>query len=112
MSENQISWLVAKAGGHGYSATLEIVHDAVMINMENCNHAALNADNSLTVGGAGFQDLTVAAAAGGRELRLHGLTSDAVRDIWDGTIIDVNADSHPDLFWGMCGAGQNFSIVI
>ncbi|KAE8370460.1 FAD-binding domain-containing protein [Aspergillus caelatus] len=140
MSKNQIPWLVAKAGGHGYSATLEIVQDAVMINMEKFNYAKLNTDNGLTVGGgASFRDLTAAAAAGGRELTigscpcvgatgamlgggvgrlqgLHGLTSDAVRDVrlalWNGTIIDVSADSHPDLFWGMRGAGQNFGIVI
>lgn len=29
-----------------------------------------------------------------------------------GDIIEVSADSHPDLYWGIRGAGQNFGVVI
>lgn len=29
----------------------------------------------------------------------------------DGSLINVSASSHPDLYWGMRGAGHNFGIV-
>lgn len=50
-------------------------------------------------------------------IRQYGLTSDSIVSIRvltaDGTIIDVDANSDPDLFWALCGAGANsFGIVI
>lgn len=51
----------------------------------------------------------------GRYQGYFGLVSDNIIDlkvvIADGSVIDVSATSHPDLFWGMRGAGHNFGIV-
>ena len=46
---------------------------------------------------------------------LHGLQLDALLSVrmvtGTGSLIDVSATSHPDLWWGMRGAGFNFGIV-
>ncbi len=51
----------------------------------------------------------------GRYQGYFGLVSDNIIDlevvIADGSILDVSATSHPDLFWAMRGAGHNFGIV-
>ena len=51
----------------------------------------------------------------GRLQGLHGLTSDALREIkmvlWDGTLVTASDKVNQELFWGMRGAGQNFGIV-
>ncbi|KAK8071484.1 FAD-binding domain-containing protein [Apiospora hydei] len=51
----------------------------------------------------------------GRLQNKHGLISDNMLKInavlANGTAITVSADSHPDLFWAMQGAGHNFAAV-
>ena len=46
---------------------------------------------------------------------LHGLQIDALRSVrlvtGTGSLINVSATSHPDLWWGVRGAGFNFGIV-
>ena len=46
---------------------------------------------------------------------LHGLELDALLSVrmvtGTGSLLNVSATSHPDLFWGMRGAGFNFGIV-
>ncbi len=46
---------------------------------------------------------------------LHGLQIDALQSVTmvtgTGSLINVSATSHPDLWWGMRGAGFNFGIV-
>ena len=46
---------------------------------------------------------------------LHGLQIDALKSVrmvtGTGSLINVSATSHPDLWWGMRGAGFNFGIV-
>ena len=60
--------------------------------------------------------LGVSLGAGvGRYQGLHGLMLDnlvSARLVTaEGKLIDVSADSNPDLFWGIRGAGHNFGIV-
>jgi len=47
--------------------------------------------------------------------RRHGLTIDSLTAVEmvtaDGTILKVDADSNPELFWGIRGGGGNFGIV-
>jgi FAD/FMN-containing dehydrogenase len=47
--------------------------------------------------------------------RKHGLTCDNFVSLElvlaSGEVIEVNADSHPELFWALCGGGGNFGIV-
>ena len=51
----------------------------------------------------------------GRLLGLFGLILDNIIDmevvIADGSLINVSASSHPDLYWAMRGAGHNYGIV-
>ena len=51
----------------------------------------------------------------GRLQNKYGLISDNMLKInavlANGTAITVSADSHPDLFWAMQGAGHNFAAV-
>lgn len=46
---------------------------------------------------------------------MHGLQIDALQSVrmvtGTGSLIDVSATNHPDLWWGMRGAGFNFGIV-
>ena len=51
----------------------------------------------------------------GKYMGYFGLVTDNIIDmtvvIADGSIITVSETSHPDLYWGMRGAGHNFGIV-
>ena len=51
----------------------------------------------------------------GRLQRKHGLTIDSLLAVdlvtADGTVVRASADEHPELFWGLRGAGPNFGIA-
>ena len=48
-------------------------------------------------------------------MRRYGLTLDNLLGVQlvtaDGEVVDVDEDRHPDLFWGVRGAGPNFGVV-
>ncbi|MDX6354785.1 MAG: hypothetical protein QOF98_1688, partial [Streptomyces sp.] len=48
-------------------------------------------------------------------VRAHGLTIDRVRAadlvLADGTLVRADAEHHPDLFWGVRGAGANLAVA-
>ncbi|KAL7621047.1 hypothetical protein AAE478_008359 [Parahypoxylon ruwenzoriense] len=137
-SQNSIPFF-AQGGGHGYSPTLGVIQNAVMVKMERFNQIRFNDDHSVSVGGAArFRDLVSDLYGAGRELTVgscvcvgstgamlggghgrlqgkHGLTSDALRSIrmvlWNGTVVEASESANSDLFWAMRGAGHNFGIV-
>ncbi|KAL4937879.1 hypothetical protein BDV06DRAFT_226548 [Aspergillus oleicola] len=139
MSSENLLWL-ARSGGHGYSPTLEIIQDAVLINLESFNRVEVQPDGTVVFGtGAHFNDLINTVGAAGRELTveschyvgatgamlggglcrlqgLHGLTSDALRRIrlalWNGTLIEASEHEHQELFWAIRGSGQNYGVVV
>jgi len=51
----------------------------------------------------------------GHVMRKHGLTVDNLRSVdlvtADGTAMHVDADTEPELFWGLRGGGGNFGIA-
>ncbi|CAN5377514.1 hypothetical protein BH09ACT6_BH09ACT6_18440 [soil metagenome] len=65
-------------------------------------------------GGVGVGGLATAGGIGWL-VREHGLTIDHLRAaemvLADGSSVRVSAGEHPDLFWGVRGAGANFGIV-
>lgn len=65
-------------------------------------------------GGVGVGGLATAGGIG-FFAREHGLTIDRVRAaelvLADGSIVRTDADTDPELFWGVRGAGANFGVV-
>jgi alkanesulfonate monooxygenase SsuD/methylene tetrahydromethanopterin reductase-like flavin-dependent oxidoreductase (luciferase family) len=65
-------------------------------------------------GGVGVGGLATAAGVG-YFAREHGLTIDAMRAaelvLADGSVVRVDAEHDPELFWGVRGAGANLGIV-
>lgn len=65
-------------------------------------------------GGVGVGGLATAGGIGFL-VRAHGLTLDHLRAaevvLADGSVVRTSADEHPDLFWGVRGAGANLGIV-
>ena len=47
---------------------------------------------------------------------LHGLVADNIISaklvIADGSLVEVSATQHPDLYWAVRGAGHNFGVVV
>ncbi|KAL4745582.1 hypothetical protein BDW72DRAFT_211212 [Aspergillus terricola var. indicus] len=131
---------LAVGAGHGASTTLGRLHEGIEIDLANFHTIDLDLQNSLlTVGGSVvFSDLydllyqsgkmlpmgnaecvgVVGAALGGTigvfqgplGLGLDSLVS--VRLVTaSGDLIEVSETQHPELFWGIRGAGANFGIV-
>ncbi len=65
-------------------------------------------------GGVGVGGLATAGGIGFL-VREHGLTLDHVRAVEmvlaDGSVVRADAEHHPDLFWGVRGAGGNLGLV-
>jgi FAD/FMN-containing dehydrogenase len=66
------------------------------------------------IGHTGVGGLTLGGGIG-RLMRRFGLTIDNLRRVElataTGDVVEASADEHPDLFWGIRGAGANFGAV-
>jgi FAD/FMN-containing dehydrogenase len=67
------------------------------------------------VSNTGIAGLTLGGGFGYLSRR-HGWTSDTVRSMQvvtaDGRVVRASADENADLFWGLCGGGGNFGVVV
>ncbi|KAK5661811.1 hypothetical protein OQA88_9913 [Cercophora sp. LCS_1] len=127
-----------KSGGHGMAASN--VQDGISVSLEKLNEITVSADRKTVSLGPGNNWSTVfetlekedIGVAGGRypSVGVGGLISGggisffAATKGWtcntvveyefvdaNGKILQVTKDSHPDLFWALCGAATNFGIV-
>ncbi|KIJ54865.1 hypothetical protein M422DRAFT_24762 [Sphaerobolus stellatus SS14] len=138
INQTRTNWAV-KGGGHAYNAGFSSTQ-GVLISLSQFNEITYNATTSTARIGAGniWDDVYAALVplgvnvVGGRvpgvgvagftlgggygwATQEFGLTIDTVVGYEmitpTGQILDVNAISHPDLFFGLRGGGNNFGIV-
>ncbi|RCI12730.1 hypothetical protein L249_1067 [Ophiocordyceps polyrhachis-furcata BCC 54312] len=131
---------LTRGAGHSYSITLAEFQHGLALDLSHFKTIEIDIDSeTLTVGPgvtfndifdplyqAGFQLQTgtcscpslIGVTLGGGVGRLqgkHGLVLDALLSVRmvtaDGEHIEVSRNSHPDLFWGIRGAGANFGVV-
>ncbi|KAG8164265.1 hypothetical protein KVR01_006183 [Diaporthe batatas] len=131
---------LATGGRHGFSTTLDALDQGLEIDLSQLNEVSIDSEKAtLTIGAgvtigeildpiyeAGFEmqqgtcscpgQLGVTLGGGiGRFTGKYGLQIDALLSVRlvtaDGRLLHVSDTSHPDLFWAIRGAGQNFGIV-
>jgi FAD/FMN-containing dehydrogenase len=128
-----------RGGGHNVGG-LAVADDALMIDLAEMKNASVDAEARLVEaqGGLTWGELNEATAAHGLAVTggavsstgiagltlggglgwlmgTYGLAADNVVAVElvtaDGEILDVDADSHPDLFWALRGGGGNFGVA-
>ncbi|KAM5441338.1 hypothetical protein MferCBS31731_003768 [Microsporum ferrugineum] len=128
----------AQAGAHGFTTTLDVPPDGILINLRQLNSATFNDDKTEVIVGGGILISEVIEAAssnnalvatgncncvgaigailGGGYGNLMGMYGFGVDNILslnvvsgDGILQTVTVGD--DLFWALCGAGPNFGIV-
>ncbi|KAL7812780.1 hypothetical protein V8C26DRAFT_436775 [Trichoderma gracile] len=131
---------LTRGAGHGYSASLGKFQHGLSLDLSQWKSLKIdNKAQTLTVGpGVTFADIfdplfnagfyiqtgscscpsMIGVTIGGGIGRLmgkYGLLMDALQSVRmvgaDGKVRIVSATSHPDLWWGVLGAGANFGVV-
>jgi FAD/FMN-containing dehydrogenase len=131
--------ICVRGGGHNVAGRA-VVDDAVMIDLAEMKGADVDpaARTVRAEGGLSWGELNAATAAHGLAVTggvisttgiagltlggglgwlmgKYGLAADNVESIElvtaDGEVLEVNAGSHPDLFWALRGGGGNFGIA-
>ncbi|KAH7036707.1 hypothetical protein B0J12DRAFT_713268 [Macrophomina phaseolina] len=128
-----------KGGGHSAIPQAANIDDGVLMPMERINGTDVNAEDNYVRVGAGAKlgsvyraldphkrvavigryekvGLGLAVGAGISYLsNREGLAVDNVLNyevvLADGSIVNANASSHPDLFWALKGGNNNFGVV-
>ncbi|TVY40550.1 FAD-linked oxidoreductase [Lachnellula occidentalis] len=138
-AKNNVSFL-ATGAGHGYTNTLSALHNGLSLDLGNFSTIEIDsAANTVKIGGSVRAARLIAALQdAGKEMPvgqctcigmtgfslgggigpysgLYGTASDSVAEIemvtGAGEILTVSQSQHPDLFWGMKGAGFNYGVV-
>jgi hypothetical protein len=131
---------VAQNGGSGWAQSFDLGEDGILINLRKLNKVTFNEGKTEATigGGSSVRDVitsayeastlvltgncngvgVLGALLGGGYGNLLGLKGFVVDSIFslrvvlaDGELRDVTAESDPDLFWAMRGAGPNFGIA-
>ncbi|KAK4077740.1 CAZyme family AA7 [Trichoderma aggressivum f. europaeum] len=131
---------LTRGGGHGYAASLGDFQLGLSLDLSQWKNLKIDKKaRTLTVGpgitfaeifdplfNAGFYIQTgscscpsmigVTLGGGiGRLMGKYGLLMDALQSVRmvgaDGKVMTVSANSHPDLWWGIRGAGANFGVI-
>ncbi|MCJ1478900.1 hypothetical protein MMC13_007584 [Lambiella insularis] len=126
--------------GHGSTETLARFQNGIEIHINVLNSISINSDgNSALIGGGIYNDEIIeylwdhgkASSTGscgcvgmmgaglggghGRYQGFYGLIADNIIDanvvLANGSQVNVSETSHPDLFWGLRGAGHNYGVV-
>ncbi|PYH93127.1 FAD-binding domain-containing protein [Aspergillus ellipticus CBS 707.79] len=129
-----------KSGGHAAFAGASNIQDGLTIDLVSLNTTTLSDNSSIASVGPGNRWLNVydwlepegLSVIGGRVSDIgvggltlgggisffsgfHGWACDNVANyevvLADGSIVDVNLDTYPDLYWALRGGGNNFGIV-
>ncbi|KAI1390546.1 putative FAD-binding oxidoreductase [Hypoxylon trugodes] len=129
-----------RSGGHSVVPGAANINGGVLIDLANFNTVEYNADQQVAVVGSGLRwkevytslDQYNVTVVGGRVLDvgvggltlggglsyladLYGLVCDNVVNYEvvtaNGTIVNANAESNPDLFWALKGGANNFGVV-
>ncbi|PWY85028.1 FAD binding domain protein [Aspergillus heteromorphus CBS 117.55] len=129
-----------KSGGHAAFAGASNIQDGLTIDLVSLNTTTLSDNSSIASVGPGNRWLNVydwletygLSVIGGRVSDIgvggltlgggisffsgfHGWACDNVANyevvLADGSIVEVNLDTYPDLYWALRGGGNNFGIV-
>ncbi|OTA53613.1 putative FAD-binding oxidoreductase [Hypoxylon sp. EC38] len=96
-----------RSGGHSPSPWAANIDGGVLIDMSNFNIVEYDSSNNVAIVGSGQTWADVYP-----RLDQHDVTIVGGRIVLaDGSLINANSKSHPDLFWALKGGGNNFGIV-
>jgi FAD/FMN-containing dehydrogenase len=128
-----------RGGGHNVAGRA-VSDGGVMISLADMKHVSVDAERATVTaqGGATWAELNAAAGAHGLAvtggavsttgiagltlggglgwlMAKHGLAADNLLSVElvtaEGEVLDVDAGSHPDLFWALKGGGGNFGVA-